>query len=41
MTHFFIRKHQIHYRYRVTIQVVSNLPLKSKQMFCFSMRPMY
>ena len=27
--------------YRVTILVVPNLPLKSKQNFCFSMRPMY
>ena len=27
--------------YRVTIQVVLNLPLKPKQKFCFSMRPMY
>ena len=29
------------YRYRVTIQVVSNLLLTSKQKFCFSMRHMY
>ena len=27
--------------YRVTIQVVSNLPLASKQKFRFSMRSMY
>ena len=27
--------------YRVTIQVVPNLPLTSKQKFRFSMRPMY
>ena len=29
------------YDYRVTIQVVTNLPLTSKQKFGFSMRPMY
>ena len=29
------------YKYRVTIQVVSNLPLTSKKKFRFSMRPMY
>ena len=27
--------------YRVTIQVVPNLPLTSKQKFCYSIRPMY
>ena len=31
----------VEYMYRVTIQIVSNLPLTSKQMFYFSMRPMY
>ena len=27
--------------YRVTIQVVTNLPLTSKQKFCFNMRSLY
>ena len=31
----------LHGRYRVTIQVVPNLLLTSKEKFCFSMRPMY
>ena len=29
------------WHYRVTLQVVSNIPLTSKQKLCFSMRPMY
>ena len=36
--------HQVHlhkYIYRVTIQVVSNLPLTSKQKFRFSMRSLF
>ena len=28
-------------KYGVAIQVATNLPLTSKQKFCFSMRPMY
>ena len=37
----FVHTESVTDSYRVTMQLVPNLPLPSKHKFCFSMRPMY